>query len=79
MPPYGAQNRPAERWAIVAYVRVLQRAQHGSISEVPEAERSSLVFKPGLPPVVMPPIDGPAAPDAAPDKNQDKSGKGGAK
>jgi len=30
-----AQNRPEERWAIVAYVRVLQRATHGTINDVP--------------------------------------------
>jgi hypothetical protein len=55
MPPYGSQNRPAERWAIIAYLRVLQRAQHGSINDVPEAERSSLSYKPGPPPLELPP------------------------
>ena len=60
MPPYGAQNRPHERWAIVAYLRVLQRAQHGTMSDVPESDRATLAYKPGPPPIEMPSLDAPA-------------------
>ena len=59
MPPYGWQNRPAERWAILAYVRVLQRAQHGTVADVPEQSRTGLTYKPGPPPIEMPSLDGP--------------------
>ena len=45
MPPYGYQNRPEDRWAIIAYLRVMQRAAHGSISDVPEELRSSVEYK----------------------------------
>ena len=45
MPPYGAQNRPEDRWAIIAYVRVLQRAAHGTMNDVPAEMRSSLEYK----------------------------------
>lgn len=65
MPPYGAQNRPAERWAILAYVRVLQRAQHGKPGEVPAAVLPTLEYKPGPPPIEMPSLDGPGTSDAA--------------
>jgi mono/diheme cytochrome c family protein len=54
MPSYGAQNRPADRWAIIAYLRVLQRAAHGTVNDVPDELRSSLVYKPG-PPQPTPP------------------------
>lgn len=73
MPPYGAQNRPEERWAIVAYLRVLQRAQHGSVSEVPDAQRGALEYKPGPPPIEMPSLDEPGQPGKA------EPGKGAAK
>lgn len=33
---------PSDRWAIVAYVRALQRSQHSSIDDVPQAERHAL-------------------------------------
>jgi len=33
---------PPDRWAIVAYVRALQRSQHASIDDVPQAERRVL-------------------------------------
>lgn len=70
MPPYAWQNRPAERWAIIAYLRVLQRAQHGTVSDVPESERSSLEYKPGPPPVEQPNLDA---------FGVQEKGKGGAK
>jgi mono/diheme cytochrome c family protein len=42
MPGYGAQTTLEERWAIVAYVRALQRSQGTSIEDVPPAKRSEL-------------------------------------
>jgi len=45
MPPYGNQNRPEDRWAIIAYVRVLQRAAHGTINDVPVELQSSVQYK----------------------------------
>jgi mono/diheme cytochrome c family protein len=42
MPPYGAQIPVLDRWAIVAYVRALQRSQHASLADVPEELRADL-------------------------------------
>jgi mono/diheme cytochrome c family protein len=48
--PEGRQNMlsyadklvPNDRWAVVAYVRALQRAQHGAIADVPADKRKEL-------------------------------------
>lgn len=56
MPAYGSQIPPKDRWAIVMYVKALQRSQMGSIEEVPEELRDSLEQ-----------IEGAMAPVAAPD------------
>jgi mono/diheme cytochrome c family protein len=42
VPAYGAQISPADRWAIVMYMRALQRSQAATLGDVPESERSSL-------------------------------------
>ena len=42
MPDYAAQIEPRDRWAIVAYVRVLQLSQHATLSDVPPADRTTL-------------------------------------
>ncbi|CAN5540660.1 cytochrome c [soil metagenome] len=42
MGPYGPNVKPADRWAIVSYVRVLQRAASGTISDVPEERRAEM-------------------------------------
>ncbi len=42
MQGYGAQITHADRWAIVAYVRALERAQNASIDDVPANQRSSI-------------------------------------
>jgi mono/diheme cytochrome c family protein len=39
---YGDRIPAAERWAIVAYVRALQRAQQGRVEDVPAASRAEL-------------------------------------
>ena len=46
MYPYGDRVRPEDRWAIVAYIRALQRSQHASLADVPQAERSQLASSP---------------------------------
>lgn len=42
MLPYGDKLTPDERWAVVAYVRALQRAHHASINDVPLEKRGEL-------------------------------------
>ncbi len=42
MPAYGPQIAVDERWAIVAYLRALQRSQRATIEDVPEDVRDSL-------------------------------------
>lgn len=37
---YAAQLEPEDRWAVVAYVRALQRTRLGTMEEVPEADRA---------------------------------------
>ncbi len=43
MYPFADRIGPADRWAIVAYVRALQLSQHASIEDVPQAERRALL------------------------------------
>jgi mono/diheme cytochrome c family protein len=42
MPDYAAQIEPRDRWAIVAYVRVLQLSQNASLNDVPPEARAAL-------------------------------------
>lgn len=42
MPAYGHQISVSDRWAIVAYVRALQRARNASLDDVPEDNRRAL-------------------------------------
>jgi len=42
MPDYAAQIKPADRWAIAAYVRALQLSAHATLTDVPPAERERL-------------------------------------
>ncbi len=42
MSGYAQQVPPADRWAIVAYVRVLQYSQHAPLADVPAAGRTEL-------------------------------------
>ena len=42
MPDYAAQIAPADRWAIVAYVRALQLSEHAALTDVPADRRSEL-------------------------------------
>jgi len=42
MPDYAAQVKPADRWAIVAYIRALQLSEHASVADVPADQRGRL-------------------------------------
>ncbi len=42
MPSYAHEVAPADRWAIVAYVRALQRSQNAAPADLPEPERRRL-------------------------------------
>ena len=42
MPAYSRQIHEEDRWAIVAYVRALQKSQHASLNDVPEQLRFQL-------------------------------------
>jgi len=42
MLPYADKLEPTDRWAVVAYVRALQRAQTGKIADVPAAHKAEL-------------------------------------
>jgi mono/diheme cytochrome c family protein len=45
MPSYKFQVVTADRWAIIAYVRLLQRAAHGTLADVPENMRAAIEVK----------------------------------
>jgi mono/diheme cytochrome c family protein len=42
MPSYRVQVAPRDRWAIVAYIRVLQLSRNATLENVPPAERAKL-------------------------------------
>jgi len=42
MGPYGAKLAVEDRWAVVAYVRALQRTRTGTLADVPAAHRTEL-------------------------------------
>ena len=42
MPDYAAQIEPKDRWAIIAYIRVLQRSQNATLTDVPPDKRAEL-------------------------------------
>ncbi|MEO6600552.1 MAG: quinol:electron acceptor oxidoreductase subunit ActD [Polyangiaceae bacterium] len=42
MPGYGAQIKTEDRWAIIMYVRALQRSRNGSLDDLPPNARASL-------------------------------------
>ncbi len=45
MPSYRSQISVEDRWAIVAYIRALQRSQHATVADVPESMRRELQVK----------------------------------
>jgi len=42
MPDYASQIAPADRWAIIAYVRALQLSEHATLADVPASERDRI-------------------------------------
>jgi mono/diheme cytochrome c family protein len=42
MYPYADRVEPADRWAIVAYIRALQASASASLADVPDEKRSAL-------------------------------------
>jgi mono/diheme cytochrome c family protein len=42
MPSYAPQVPPDDRWAIIAYIRALQRSQHATVGDVPADQRPVL-------------------------------------
>jgi mono/diheme cytochrome c family protein len=42
MPSYEGSIPAADRWAIIAYIRALQRSQHARLEDVPPEERAKL-------------------------------------
>jgi mono/diheme cytochrome c family protein len=42
---YADKLSPEDRWAVVAYVRALQRAQTGTVADVPASHKSELGLK----------------------------------
>ena len=43
MPSYAAAVPPADRWAIAAYIRVLQLSQRAHLADLPPADRQALM------------------------------------
>jgi hypothetical protein len=42
---YGANIRGDDRWAVIAYVRALQRSQYATLADVPEEKKAELTTK----------------------------------
>lgn len=42
---YGDKLVPEDRWAVIAYLRALQRAQLGTVADVPQSQKSELGIK----------------------------------
>jgi hypothetical protein len=45
MNPYSDTLVPADRWAVISYVRALQRAQTGTLADVPDDHKGDLGLK----------------------------------
>jgi hypothetical protein len=56
MQDYSAQVAPRDRWAIAAYIRVLQYSQHASIHDVPPEDHQELSSG-AKPPTAMKPTE----------------------
>lgn len=50
MPSYSAQIPPADRWKIIAYIRVLQLSQHANAADLPEPLKKNLANAGGVKP-----------------------------
>lgn len=65
MYPYAQKITPADRWAVIAYIRALQLSQHATLDVVPPAEQQELQSQ-LTPPTPMPE----ATPAAMPENEQ---------
>jgi mono/diheme cytochrome c family protein len=45
MLPYADKLTPEDRWAVIVYVRALQRAQQGTTADVPAEHKAELDIK----------------------------------
>jgi mono/diheme cytochrome c family protein len=63
MSSYASQVPVADRWAIAAYIRALQRSQYATLADLPAEERERLLREPA-----------PAGRAAAPDSNRTRPG-----
>jgi mono/diheme cytochrome c family protein len=59
MPSYGSQVDVRDRWAIIAHIRVLQRAHLARLADLTAEERQRLLAVPYTPPEEPPPEDQP--------------------
>ena len=48
MPSYASRVAPHDRWAIVAYIRALQRSQNGNVDDVPADRRDEIAVSESL-------------------------------
>jgi mono/diheme cytochrome c family protein len=46
MPPYAEHVPARERWAVIAYLRALERSQNATLADVPPDERRKLESHP---------------------------------
>ena len=75
MPAYDFQIPVADRWAIIAYLRALQRSQYAAQSDVPLSIRSEIQQSAGQPAAAgAPPADTTAADTAAADTTAGEAG-----
>ncbi len=89
MPDYATQIHPADRWAIAAYIRVLQLSQNATEADVDEKDRGKLTQPQGegirIPsssytsPTAMPPPAKSETPKPEPAKSEKPKPEGGAK
>jgi mono/diheme cytochrome c family protein len=58
MPSYATQIPPADRWAIVAYVRALQLSQGARLAELPAQDRDAVAKAQDTPATAAEPAPG---------------------
>jgi mono/diheme cytochrome c family protein len=77
MPDYAAQIQPKDRWAIAAYIRVLQRSQYATVADVPAGKLDELKEGKYRQAVAEWSKDAPPAPDTRhPEQKEDAKKKG---
>ena len=77
---YSAQIPPADRWAIAAYIRVLQLSQDATLADVPAADRDKIrmPMQNQIPPTgtLLPGIEPPPSQPSSSTQNPAPKGKG---